>query len=300
MVVKMEQKELNNLSAEELDAMADALLAADDAKQAETKAAPAADEPAEDKPVAEKPESEKTTEEKLNELVEKGKKAGKLSSKDLMVLEDMNLSSEETEKFYDQLESLNIDVLSDDALPPVDEDALPELEELQEIEEVTEEEMNETEAMADTFSTDDPVRMYLKEIGKVDLLTAADEVDLAMKIEAGVAATEELEKAEEEDFCFVERENLAGYEGKITEIVLYKWNRDYPADVFFEVDLSKWRLEERKDFSGYSHEKITKELINATIDTVYVYDKKRIEVVFSFDDVLMKAIEKYQKGVKEA
>ena len=60
MVVKMEQKELNNLSAEELDAMADALLAADDAKQAETKAAPAADEPAEDKPVAEKPESEKT------------------------------------------------------------------------------------------------------------------------------------------------------------------------------------------------------------------------------------------------
>lgn len=40
MVVKMEQKELNNLSAEELDAMADALLAADDAKQAETKAAP--------------------------------------------------------------------------------------------------------------------------------------------------------------------------------------------------------------------------------------------------------------------
>ena len=45
----MEQKELNNLSAEELDAMADALLAADDAKQAETADKPAADKPAETK-----------------------------------------------------------------------------------------------------------------------------------------------------------------------------------------------------------------------------------------------------------
>ena len=44
--------------------------------------------------------------------------------------------------------------------------------------------------------TGDPVRMYLKEIGKVDLLTAADEVDLAMKIEAGLEATEKLEAAE--------------------------------------------------------------------------------------------------------
>ncbi len=45
-----------------------------------------------------------------------------------------------------------------------------------------------------TMLTGDPVRMYLKEIGKVPLLTAADEIDLAMKIEAGVDASEQLEK----------------------------------------------------------------------------------------------------------
>ena len=100
----MEQKELNNLSAEELDAMADALLAADDAKQAEAKAdgaAPAqtAAASAEDAPAAEKPESEKTTEEKLNDLVEKGKKAGKLSSKDLMVLEDRTAARKRPRRF---------------------------------------------------------------------------------------------------------------------------------------------------------------------------------------------------------
>ena len=57
-----------------------------------------------------------------------------------------------------------------------------------------------------TMLTGDPVRMYLKEIGKVSLLTAAEEIDLAMKIEAGVAATEEIEKAEDEGIELPRRE----------------------------------------------------------------------------------------------
>ena len=57
-----------------------------------------------------------------------------------------------------------------------------------------------------TMLTGDPVRMYLKEIGKVPLLNAAEEIDLAMKIEAGVAATEELERAEDEGVELERRE----------------------------------------------------------------------------------------------
>ena len=96
-------------------------------------------------------------------------------------------------------------------------------------------------------SRDRMVSEDILEMTRGNVLWMAPEADKLFK---------EVFKAKEE----VCRETGTGK--KITEIVLYKWNRDYPADVFFEVDLRKWRLEERKDFSGYSHEKITKEIYN--------------------------------------
>lgn len=69
-----------------------------------------------------------------------------------------------------------------------------------------------------------------------------------------------LDKAGEEDYCFVETKDIVEYEDKIQQLILYHWNRVYPADRYLELDYSEWTLVEVKEMEGYSHEKITKEV----------------------------------------
>lgn len=58
---------------------------------------------------------------------------------------------------------------------------------------------------------------------------------------------------------FVFAENFMVDEDKIQEIIIYKWNRVYPADTFFNISLDNWNLTETVEFVGSSHEKITRE-----------------------------------------
>ncbi len=115
-----------------------------------------------------------TTENKkqvIKDLLERGKKKGMLSYKEIMdTLEEIELEPDQIEKVYESIENMGVEIIGD-------------IEE--ELEEIKLEETELDLSIPEGISLDDPVRMYLKEIGKVQLLTGSEESELAQRMAEG-------------------------------------------------------------------------------------------------------------------
>lgn len=69
-----------------------------------------------------------------------------------------------------------------------------------------------------------------------------------------------LAQAGEEDFCFAELTDPTPYLERAQQVILYHWNRTYPADVHFTLPKNGWSRQREAEFTGSSHEKITEEV----------------------------------------
>ena len=126
----------------------------------------------EEKDVKDEKKEHNSADAKIEALIEMGKSKGVLTYKEVMdTLDDLELDSEQIERIYDRFEALNIDVVEEMEIP---DDITSDISEL-------ESDLGSTEGVA----IDDPVRLYLKEIGKVPLLSAAEEIEIAKRMADG-------------------------------------------------------------------------------------------------------------------
>ena len=118
-------------------------------------------------------ETKEETTKKVKDIVQKAKEKGKITYGELATeLGDIN--PEQIDKVFDAFEEMGVDVLKDDF------DEEPDVEELEKVEDIKVEDINTMNF--DGINIDDPVRMYLREIGKIPLLSFDEELELAKRV----------------------------------------------------------------------------------------------------------------------